>query len=494
MKKHLPLTLIILLSAILRIYGITDESLWLDEGALTDRIGWDYFDLFSDRTQGPLFLFIMKAWCQVFGMSELSLRLPAAIFGIVGVWMIYRLGRELFSRRAGLFSALFLAVNPFAIHYSQDARPYTLLLLPAAASFFFTIRLLRANRLSNIAGYIISTLAALYTHPFGVFILPVHVSALLIFRRSFKSLPAYQFIRSLLIPLAVTVFLYLPQMYLFGSKFLQKAGGGNIARWITMPSFFGMLATGGQYFMNPFTSIAVAAFLLITVPVIVRKDRRSWAGFFFAISIAACCILIPWLISRLGIPIYVHRYTIPALTAVILILGWTVASLKASFRTIVTVSLVLLFIFPLYHYYTKIDKDPWRQTVEILRSRLQTGDRVVVHRSFNRSVFEYYFDHPKNIPVLYPNNAADLQKHLESRGRIWLVRAYQEKVGVTKELLSALKRGRETPFYIKMNDLIERNPHAYFTADIELTLYSPRKSDAVKSTQEKTGTGRTGDL
>ena len=57
---------IILLGAVLRLYGLGSESLWLDEATTARRAGMSYTELFSDSgsgTQLPLYFWISKFWC-----------------------------------------------------------------------------------------------------------------------------------------------------------------------------------------------------------------------------------------------------------------------------------------------------------------------------------------------------------------------------------------------------------------------------------------------
>lgn len=45
--------------------------------------------------------------------------------GTLCIPAVYFLARQLFTGAIALLAALFMAVHPFAIHYSQDARPYS---------------------------------------------------------------------------------------------------------------------------------------------------------------------------------------------------------------------------------------------------------------------------------------------------------------------------------------------------------------------------------
>lgn len=49
-------------------------------------------------------------------------RLAMVGFGVLCIWLTYRLGRELFDRRVGVFAALLMAINPLHIAYSQVIR------------------------------------------------------------------------------------------------------------------------------------------------------------------------------------------------------------------------------------------------------------------------------------------------------------------------------------------------------------------------------------
>jgi hypothetical protein len=73
---------------------------------------------------------------QVFGLSEVALRLPSLGFGMLVIYLVYRLTLALnLPRKTALLAALLVAVMPAAIYYSNEARGYSLLtcLILAAA-------------------------------------------------------------------------------------------------------------------------------------------------------------------------------------------------------------------------------------------------------------------------------------------------------------------------------------------------------------------------
>lgn len=123
-----------------------------------------------------VFTLIEKAWCDVFGHSEFSLRFMPALFGMLAVPALYYLGRTLFSSRAGTIAAVLLAINPCAIYFSQDARPYSLFLRLSIVSTDLAIRSLRGRFGTWRLPLALSAMAALYAHPYGVFLLPFYAA------------------------------------------------------------------------------------------------------------------------------------------------------------------------------------------------------------------------------------------------------------------------------------------------------------------------------
>src|SRR5439155_17581944 len=114
---------------------------------------------------------ILWVWVRMFGDSEISLRMPSALLGVWAVWWMWRLGRESFGPVTGLVAAALLALNAYHIHYSQEARGYSLLVTAALASWFFFLRCLRGQGgMRSEVGYVIATAVMLYAHLYGGFV------------------------------------------------------------------------------------------------------------------------------------------------------------------------------------------------------------------------------------------------------------------------------------------------------------------------------------
>src|SRR3954449_6193943 len=93
----------------------------------------------------PLYYALAWAWTQVTGTGEFGLRSLSALAGVATVPVAYLLAAELRDRRAGVFAAALVAVNPMLLWYSQEARGYALLALLCAASALYFVRALECG-------------------------------------------------------------------------------------------------------------------------------------------------------------------------------------------------------------------------------------------------------------------------------------------------------------------------------------------------------------
>jgi mannosyltransferase len=131
--------LVILVAFAVRFHHLGTQSLWNDEGnslRLAQRSIGDLIDAAGRDIHPPGYYLALKGWMALAGQSEFSLRALSALAGVLTVAVTIALGRALFSRAAGIMAGLLVALSPFAVYYSQEARMYALLGLFSAASMW----------------------------------------------------------------------------------------------------------------------------------------------------------------------------------------------------------------------------------------------------------------------------------------------------------------------------------------------------------------------
>ena len=174
-RTRLALAATLLAALALRAVDLTATGLWIDEanGVLTaERSLAGLLENLRLDSSPPLFYLLLHAWIALFGDSPLALRLLPVLCGTALVAATAWAGREFASSRVGLVAALYVAVSPVQVHYSQKVRMYALLPLLALVATVLLVRTLRTRSLRDEAGWLIATTLALYTHNFAVHLLP----------------------------------------------------------------------------------------------------------------------------------------------------------------------------------------------------------------------------------------------------------------------------------------------------------------------------------
>jgi hypothetical protein len=179
---------LVVLAAVLRFYRIGHQGFWFDEANASNDLHFSPGKMLGllpqNQTTPPLYYCIGWVWARLFGFSEAPLRSLSAIAGIATVPVFYAAGAKLISRRAGLIAAALCACNPFLVWYSQEARPYELLVLTSAASLLaFAYARERPDGRSLTAWAIVS-MVALSTHYYAlVIVVPEALWLLAAYRR-----------------------------------------------------------------------------------------------------------------------------------------------------------------------------------------------------------------------------------------------------------------------------------------------------------------------
>ncbi len=95
----------------------------------------------------PLYLYSAVPSVALFGISPLGVRLPAVIFGVLGVWALYLLIKELTKREdLALVAAAVLTFSPWHLHYSRAGFEVTELLFFLIIGLYFFFKGLKNGK------------------------------------------------------------------------------------------------------------------------------------------------------------------------------------------------------------------------------------------------------------------------------------------------------------------------------------------------------------
>ena len=474
--------IIILVGAFLRFYRLADESFWLDESATalsmkkyslneiiynTAKFGQILPGYYNSNLDLPPYYIMLKLWSNAFGLSEFTLRLFSAIFGVLSIIVIFFLSKELFNERTGIITSLIFALSVVMIEYSQEARLYNMLILIVLLSAYFLLKSLKTNKNKYIAGFIISNIAGIYTHyPFLFFVI------FELFFISFVSIKNYLKSKKIIVDkIYIAAFslllFYIPLVpRLLNPKFvsthyLGKFSGGSIIRlflqlntWIYPSESLRGKLINLQFNLFSFSelllviSILLLAFLLF---IFVLKNfitiknidvNKLFLLFWLLIpSIVAFVVLFNTIVTFGSLKYFI--FIIPPY----LILAANGISAIKSKKTFLVLLIGLLSIAPLCSYYSNPSKPQYKQAVEFMELNSNNQEKIIVNLPSVTVPFNYYSDKLANIYGI--NNSDEAKKLSLNSDSLWLVLStkYADQDGKIKTFLDGQYKLLESKYF-----------------------------------------------
>ena len=140
LRTRLPLLAVLLLGLALRLYRLGADSLWYDETVSTALAGSPLPELLR-HTAGdihpPGYYLLLRGWLLLAGYPtghadprgiglEFAAGFFSLLFGVLLIALVYALARRIAGPRVAWIAAALIAVSPYNVWYSQEARMYTL--------------------------------------------------------------------------------------------------------------------------------------------------------------------------------------------------------------------------------------------------------------------------------------------------------------------------------------------------------------------------------
>lgn len=399
------IVLITMTAGVLRFYKLGAWSFWGDE-MLTVLDVPDGFN-FSWIRQS-LAISLIQVAINTLGVSEWSARLVPALIGVVSAPLLYYPTRRIFGRPVALVSILFLALSPWHLYWSQNARFYTLLLLfYTLALLTFYIGLEEDRPLYLVASLVFLGLAARERLVALAFI-PIIVSYLALLFILPLGRPQGLRWRNLaifIVPAAVV-------SLFFAGPYLASLGG-----WMTG---FGrvnnnpfLLLAGFVYYIGVGT--ACVAFIG-AINLLLRRDR---AGLLLGLNTALPILML------MGISLFhytANRYAFISLYSALILAASAVVTLiqTAPKPTRVLAVMVLIYLVAdplsqnlLYFRYQNGNRDDWRAAAAVVQQHKQEGDLIF---TAHPDLTSYYLGEPTQAL-----HKLDLAKVESAEERIWLI-------------------------------------------------------------------------
>ena len=169
---------LLVIAAVARLYKL-DSQLWLDEISALRSIRRPLSEILTTWPGFSSHVFF-EIWPHLtfvaFGEVPFAVRLPAAVFGVLGVWLIYVLCSQTFGQRESLVVTGLFALSYHHVFFSQNARGYTLVMVLFLATMVVADAMARGSRpfWQLVLAYSVAGALSAYTMPFGAFVAAGH--------------------------------------------------------------------------------------------------------------------------------------------------------------------------------------------------------------------------------------------------------------------------------------------------------------------------------
>jgi mannosyltransferase len=431
-RATLALALVVAVGAALRLYGLQAESAWLDEafavGIARDGLERVLYETALD-VHPPLYYVLLTGWLKLAGTSIGAARLFSVLCSLGVLVAAHVTGTRLAGRRVGLITAALLAVSPFQVEFAQEARMYAQLTLLATLSTLGFIKLFEPLRLHWFLFYVVVTALMTYTQVYGLFIIGAQALAIVVDtlwrrRAALDATGAWIAAQALVF----AGFLWWLPVFTWQVSLVQTSF------WISEPEPMGFLGSFRAYAASPgmlsllWLLIAIGAFHLARRPTAPPATRPA---LFFVLPWLAGPILFPFVLSLIGSPIFLPKYTIAASVPFALLAAAGISAVPFHvIRSAILVACVALSVRALPAYYNVASKDGWRDAVPIVEALARVEDAVVLYPYFNKIAFDFYRTREdlqvRPFPLFAPPPPPDgwpvaLARATAGRDRIWLV-------------------------------------------------------------------------
>jgi mannosyltransferase len=430
-RTRLILATIILTGLFLRTYDLSTESLWCDELTSIKLAHMNLKQILQDRmsktvVNPPLYFYILHYWIKVFGDTGFSVRLPSVIFGTLSVYMIYKIGALLFDEETGIISSLLLAVSVFHIHYSQDARMYSLLVLLSTLSMYMFLKFLKKEDLKTGISYILSSTLMIYNHFYGLLIILAQNIYAITLIQSPKANQKPNLKKWFILQASIGI-LYSPWIIPMLDQLSRITETGSwISEWLGAPSTHTLINTFVEYSGSiPLLLI----FLILYLNSITVNGKHNLREHYLLWLWLLTPIIIPAVFSHIIVPVYVIKYGIPASLAFYIQVAKGIRDIKHRLsKHAVTAVIIAISLLNILNYYTVVDKEEWREVLGYINDNARPRDLLIYPKYINdRGIFDYYLNRtdlilrPLPMNFFTRPNERRLDAIKEKHDRIWMI-------------------------------------------------------------------------
>ena len=392
-RRHLVvLGIIVVVAALVRFANIAGQSFWEDELFTVWLTHMDFGEMMStipsSEATPPMYYVVVWAWARLFGSGELALRSLSALAGIAAVPLSYLAVAQVTRKQVALALSALVALNPFLVWYSQEARAYTLMVPLSALILWSFLRAVDGRAGIHLWLWSLWSALALCTHYFAIFLI-VPTGAWLIVAapsgRRWKSSAA--------VAAPAIVALALTPLLLYQRDAVGDPGGlGGVSLLVRLAAVPKNFLVGYAVPQELLLTVTAAALSAAGGWLALRSaDRRDRQTVKIVAAVGATSIAIPTLLALVGQNYLASRNVVMSLVPFLAVLAIGIVDGRRGFATGLALMAVWLFAVVVVAADPAYQRKDWRGAAAALGE--PAGPRALVFSPYftNPGPFRVYF-------------------------------------------------------------------------------------------------------
>ncbi len=378
---------VLLLSFFVLVHNLDETSLWADEGwtiaATAETNPINVITKWVDEdVHPPLFFINLNIWRQFTGDTIFEMRYFSVLITLIGIAVMYRLGKAMFSARTGVIAALFFGLHDLVTVLTQEVRHYPQQQTATALALWMYWRFWQRPTRNRGVAFAISGAILIWSHYWGGLVLLALALHALVTRR--QNLQPY-----ILANVSIGL-LYLP--------------------WL--PSIYGQVTTerpGGlpHALANSWTVYKTLAYQLVGIPEILwlvlagigilgtlhATQHRDW------LPTPASSLPVLVIVVVIGLSLLMNAQyptlSFRSLAVIIPPLAVLVARTLSQFR--LREQAVMLAFLLIHSLATTsagpVERPPWPGLADFLASHTTSDELILMEMDSDEYALAYYLDH-----------------------------------------------------------------------------------------------------
>lgn len=408
-NRRFPILIVLLLAFGLRVCGLAEHNIWWDEGltvwAARSSIG-EIFRWTAHDVHPPLYFLLIRGWRALAGEGEFTLRFPSVLAGTLGVAAIYGLGSALGGKRAGLLSALFVALSRFAISWSQEMRMYIFAATLSTGALWAAIRMWKnPGARGPWLAYTLTVAAGLWSLYLTISLpLIVNLAFPLVWMRGGRSRRLLTSWSTAQITAAV---LYLPWLIYALPRMPTWSTAELFSPGFFVQLYTTMLAVGVPVNLEAYTPLTVAVWGVLIFGLYILWRSLSTSVQRGGMVMLTLGLLLPALVVYVvSLPVHIYyaprlspRYLLPLSACFYTLLGWALAVLSRKQPWVAAAGGALVLVAAMsglaeYYFPARARRDDYVSLALTLTAHRHPDDAVLLHTDKDWPVFTAHYAAP----------------------------------------------------------------------------------------------------